>query len=274
LGLTNLIEGEVMGEEPTTARTPVGLLPVRGEGRAGERVTVLIRPEAASTCPREDTVVLRGMLTAASFRGRHYQIEVRCAGGVSLSFALRAAPDELPALGEAMALYLDPRGITVLAAGEGEPDWVTVTKADVHGRPVVRYSGQVLARTATRITLEATFERGPVAVEGLRLNPGDRFVEHFYADRWYNVFEVYDGASGAFKGWYCNITRPAAIGRERVAADDLALDLVVPVKDGAVLVDEDEFEALSLSLREREAALGAVEELRALARDDKLPRTK
>jgi hypothetical protein len=177
-------------------------------------------------------------------------------------------------LGGAIRLHLDPRGITVLAAGEGEPDWVTITKADVHGRPVVRYSGEVLERTETRITLEATFERGPVAVEGLRLNPGDRFVEHFYADRWYNVFEVYDGASGAFKGWYCNITRPAVIGRASVAADDLALDLVVPAKDGAVLVDEDEFEALVLSSREREAALGAVEELRALAEVGGLPRTR
>jgi thiamine transport system ATP-binding protein len=273
LGLTNLIEGEVVDEEPDIVRTAIGSLSIPGAKIGAGRVMVLVRPEAATTCPRDDTVPLEATLTAASFRGQHYQVEVSGPEGILLSFALRASPDELPALGEAIHLYLDPRGMTVLAAEEGEPDTVTVYKADAHGEPVVRYTGEVLARTATSITLEAIFRRGPVTVEGLDLNPGDRFVEHFYTDRWYNVFEIYDKDSGDLKGWYCNITRPAAIGRESVSADDLALDLVVSSKDGAVLVDEDEFEALSLSSSEREAALEAVEQVQALADRGELPRT-
>jgi ABC-type Fe3+/spermidine/putrescine transport system ATPase subunit/predicted RNA-binding protein associated with RNAse of E/G family len=274
LGLTNLLEGEVVEREAGIVRTAIGPLAIPGAETGKGRVMVLVRPEAAATCARDDTIPLEATLTAASFRGQHYQVEVSCPEGILLSFALRASPDELPALGEIIQLHLDPRGITVLAAEGGAPETVTVYKTDVHGEPVVRYTGEVLARTATSITLQAIFRRGPVTVEGLDLNPGDRFVEHFYADRWYNVFEIYDKESGDLKGWYCNITRPAVIGRESVSADDLALDLVVSSKDGAVLVDEDEFEALSLSSDEREAALEAVEQLRALADRGELPRTQ
>jgi ABC-type Fe3+/spermidine/putrescine transport system ATPase subunit len=272
LGLTNLLEGQVVQRQPTTVQTAIGLFGIPHREPKDDRVTVLVRPEAASICRRDDTIVLEGTLVAASFRGRHYQIEVSGPQGVSLAFALRASPEELPAPGESIQLHLDPRGITLLAGEDGEQDRITVCKTDVHGQPILCYAGEVLERTATSITLEATFRLGPLTVEGLTLNPGDRFVEHFYADRWYNVFEIYDGASGEFKGWYCNITRPAVIERQRVKADDLALDLVVPSKDGAVLVDEDEFEALELGAGEREAALAAVVQLRALAEEGNLPR--
>ena len=273
LGLTNLLEGKVIQGEPLTIETAIGPLSIHHLEPVGETVMVLVRPEAATTCPQQASIALEATLTATSFRGRHYQIEVSCSEGVSLSFDLRAAPDELPAPGETIRLQLDPRGITLLPANDGESDRVTVCKADARGQPVVRYTGEVLERTTTSITVEAIFRRGPLNVEGLVLNPGDRFVEHFYADRWYNVFEVYDRESGELKGWYCNVTRPAVIRRESVSADDLALDLVVPSSDGAVLVDLDEFEALSLSSHEREAAWGAVEQLRTLAKEGKLPRT-
>ena len=273
LGLTNLLEGKVVQVEPTAVKTAVGRFTIPHVAAMEETVMVLIRPEAASVCAHQDSIVLEATLTAASFRGRHYQIEISCPQGVSLSFDLSSSSDELPAVGETIRLHLDPRGITLLPADGGESKTVIVYKTDADGQPVLQYSGEVLERTTTSITLQATFRRGPLEVEGLALNPGDRFVEHFYADRWYNVFEVYDGESGELKGWYCNITRPAVIGRESVSADDLALDLVVPSKNGAVLVDVDEFEALSLNSGERAAALGAVAQLRALAREGKLPRT-
>ena len=52
-----------------------------------------------------------------------------------------------------------------------------------------------------------------------------RFVEYFFADRWYNIFAIYDRDDGKIKGWYCNIGMPALIEDGLVSYVDLALDL-------------------------------------------------
>ncbi len=150
-------------------------------------------------------------------------------------------------------------------------DAITVYKLDHHGREVWRYPGRVLARDAHSIRLEGFFNRGDTPVGPAVFKRGDRLVETFYSDRWYNVFAVYDGDDGALKGWYCNVTRPATISDEAVSGDDLALDVWVS-PDGAVTVlDEDEFAALALSEDERDAARRAVTQIIELARDGRLP---
>ncbi|MBK7217511.1 MAG: DUF402 domain-containing protein [Candidatus Promineofilum sp.] len=145
-------------------------------------------------------------------------------------------------------------------------DTLIVYKLDHHGREVWRYPGRVLARDAGSIRLEGFFNRDDTLVGPAVFKRGDRLVETFYSDRWYNVFAVYDRDDGALKGWYCNVTRPATITGDAVSSDDLALDVWVS-PDGAVAVlDEDEFAALELSDDEREAARQALRELVELAR--------
>ena len=91
---------------------------------------------------------------------------------------------------------------------------------------------------------------------------GDVFTEWFYSARWYNVFRIEDGASGALKGWYCNLTRPAQLGEQCVSADDLALDVFVRPDGALQLLDEDEYAELRLSALEHAAVLQAVEQIR------------
>lgn len=50
------------------------------------------------------------------------------------------------------------------------------------------------------------------------------FTEYYWRDRWYSVKEVRD-ASGALKGWYCDITRPATLVGTELIVEDLDLDL-------------------------------------------------
>ena len=95
------------------------------------------------------------------------------------------------------------------------------------------------------------------------LEPGDRWTEYFYADRWYNIFEIH-ASDGRLKGWYCNVTRPASIGNGEVAAEDLALDLWVAPDGEPQVLDEDEFDALAISPAEREAARQALAELQGM----------
>ncbi|GHA78995.1 DUF402 domain-containing protein [Streptomyces termitum] len=135
------------------------------------------------------------------------------------------------------------------------------------GRLKIRYPAEVLAETATRLSV-----RAPWAAEGVRdfgfvrFEPGDVFVEHYWADRWYTVKEV-RAADGVLKGWYCDVTRPAAIGPAGVVVEDLDLDLWVSADGSEVLrLDEDEFAASGLSAADPEAAERAVAALDELAR--------
>ena len=139
---------------------------------------------------------------------------------------------------------------------------VTIRKLDHAGRQVIAYPGQVLWCDGHAIVLRTGWDRAPLDLGFVVLEPGDRWTEYFYADRWYNIFEI--RASDRLKGWYCNVTRPARIGADEVVAEDLALDLWVAPDGETRVLDEDEFAALPLTPAEREAARKALAELQAM----------
>lgn len=141
---------------------------------------------------------------------------------------------------------------------------ITVHKLDAAGREVWAYPTRLVARGPAWIRVEGTFDRDDVVVGGLGLRRGDRMLELFFADRWYNVFAILDGAHGGLKAWYCNITRPARLEAADVFAEDLALDLLVYPDGHSLVLDEDEFEGLRLTPDEQARALAALTELREL----------
>lgn len=135
---------------------------------------------------------------------------------------------------------------------------ITVIKEDPFGEEVWRYEGEVIRRTSNSIEIKAIYNNRSVQVGELEFNPGDVFVESYFSDRWYNIFAIFDSANPQFKGWYCNITRPAVIARENISAVDLALDLLVYPDRRWTILDEDEFEQIHLSSPDRESALHAL----------------
>lgn len=148
---------------------------------------------------------------------------------------------------------------------------ITVFKRSHTGENVLEYSGDVVERDKTWVCLRARFSRDDVDAGYVVFRRGDEFIEWFYADRWYNVFEMHDVDDGHLKGWYCNITRPALITDHWIKADDLALDVFVS-PDGSILVlDEDEFAEIVISAEERRLALMAVEEIRRLVAKQEPP---
>jgi len=140
---------------------------------------------------------------------------------------------------------------------------VTVRKLDHSGVQVTEYPGRVVRRDDRAIVLRTAWLRDPLDLGFVVLEPGDQWVERFYADRWYNIFEIRD-EGGRLKGWYCNITRPARILADEVSAEDLELDLWVTSTGETLLLDEAEFAELSLSPKERSAGLAALAELRSM----------
>ncbi len=142
---------------------------------------------------------------------------------------------------------------------------ITVRKLDAHGREVWRYPGLVRERGESHVLIEARFSKERVDLGYVVFEKGDRFFEWFYSDRWYNVFEVRSVRDGELKGWYCNITRPAAIDETEISAIDLELDFWFDRNGAVTVLDQEEYDALDLSDAERHQVSIAVDELRALA---------
>jgi protein associated with RNAse G/E len=139
---------------------------------------------------------------------------------------------------------------------------ITIRKLDHDGRETFRYQGTVLERGETWVKLEAYFGR-PDRDEGyVVFRKGDRFVEYFYSDRWYNIFEMHDVADDHLKGWYCNLTRPVVLEPDAVVSEDLALDVWIDPSGEILLLDQAEFDALPLSDVDRENVWRGVDELR------------
>ncbi len=142
---------------------------------------------------------------------------------------------------------------------------ITIIKQNIHGQETWRYEGQVLQRTPDALLIEAQFKREDTLFQGILLKKGDPFIEAYYTQRWFNIFEMHDRDSGSVKGWYCNVTRPARFADGHIYSDDLALDYFVQPSGREFILDEDEFTALPLSPEEAASARAALAELRALA---------
>ncbi len=139
---------------------------------------------------------------------------------------------------------------------------VTVHKLDLRGEVVVRYDAELTERFANGVRLEARWTRPELPLGYTRFTPGDLFVEWFYTDRWYNIFEIHT-AEGHLKGWYCNIAEPASIAAGVVASRDLLLDLWVDSHGEVQVLDEDEFAAADLDDATRARAQQALAQLKA-----------
>jgi len=148
---------------------------------------------------------------------------------------------------------------------------IKVQKKNPAGEVTYEYEGVLLSRDGNSITLEALFNREDMPFMDVVLKKGDRFVEHYYTDRWYNIFAVYDRDDGQIKGWYCNIGKPALIDDGVVSYVDLALDLWVSVNGKQTVLDEDEFEKLDLNEELSAGALNGLNELKLLAKNNKPP---
>lgn len=138
---------------------------------------------------------------------------------------------------------------------------ITVIKNDHMGREVWRYTGELIDRGPTWVNLEAVFNRADLVKPYHTFRQGDRFVEWFYSNRWYSLFEMYDVDDGRLVGWYCNVARPAVLGSDTITADDLALDLYVGPDGSMIVLDEDEFAALPVDESTRAAARAALDHL-------------
>ena len=149
------------------------------------------------------------------------------------------------------------------------PGMTVVVRLVKDPRPEIRYDAVVLSDDGTHIVVRAPWAGAAERDMGfVRFGDGDVFTEHFWRDRWYSVKEV-RAADGTFKGWYCDVARPATVRDGVLVVQDLDLDLWVSADRSVILrLDEDEFLASGLPDRDPVAAQQArqaLDELVALA---------
>jgi len=135
---------------------------------------------------------------------------------------------------------------------------ITIIKKNVYGQETWRYHGSLIERNGSQIKLEAFFDRQDTNVQGLLIGKGDRFIETWFTDRWYNIFEIHARADDRLRGWYCNIGCPAEVDGNMLSYVDLALDLIVLPDGKQIVLDEDEFAELELDSETRLHALSAL----------------
>jgi hypothetical protein len=143
---------------------------------------------------------------------------------------------------------------------------ITVVKCNHRGEEVFRWKGRLLERDGAHIKIEARFGLSGLFMGEAPLYVGDRFVEDYYSDRWYNSFEVHDRNTDQVKCWYCNVAYPAEITADTIWFRDLALDLLVYPDGRQQVLDEAEFEELKVPQDDQTSALAALEELKELFR--------
>jgi protein associated with RNAse G/E len=142
---------------------------------------------------------------------------------------------------------------------------VEVIKLNPQGEETWRYDGLVLARDRTSILIEAYFNRDDLLFNGILLKKNDRFIERYFNDRWYNIFEIHDREDDQIKGWYCNVTKPAVFTPGKIAYVDLALDVLVYPNGSYLVLDKDEFDDLEIDENSRKQAIKALDALVSLA---------
>jgi hypothetical protein len=138
---------------------------------------------------------------------------------------------------------------------------VIILKHDPSGKLVFRYEGRLLERGKNEALVEAFFGLEGRSLVDIPLNKGDRFLESYYTDRWFNIYEIRDRDDDRLKAWYCNIAAPAVIQPGQITFRDFALDLLVYPDGRQLVLDEDEFVDLECKPAERRLALAGLAQL-------------
>nr|HET6904378.1 DUF402 domain-containing protein [Ktedonobacteraceae bacterium] len=138
---------------------------------------------------------------------------------------------------------------------------ITVVKQNPRGEPKIQYQGEILERLASGVIIQAYWSQAAKNLGYTTFEPGDRFIEYYYTNRWYNIFDIAD-ANGVRKGRYCNVAEPAVLFDERIEQVDLLLDVWVNPHGAVRVLDEDEFAADTMLTNEQRS--GAKQGLQAL----------
>jgi uncharacterized protein len=146
---------------------------------------------------------------------------------------------------------------------------ITVVKLNTQHQVKLCYQADIIEHRTHGVILSSVWTLPLRDLGCTHFEPGDRFREYYYTDRWFNIQEVVS-AKGTRKGWYCDIAEPVVVENNQMSLVDLELDVWVSAEGKPYLLDEDEFETSPLSQAQRLAARHGVQALLQMleARED------
>jgi hypothetical protein len=121
---------------------------------------------------------------------------------------------------------------------------------------IFAWTGDIVEDAADHVTVQALWAVGnkPMHLGYTIFEPGDTFLETYYARQWFSVWEVRSHRNGRTKGWYCNVCRPFEREGNQLRFIDMELDVFVYPDGRFVILDEDELLAAGLPPDDEEAA--------------------
>lgn len=90
------------------------------------------------------------------------------------------------------------------------------------------------------------------------IKQGTVSFEHFWKDRWYNIFRFHE-PDGSLRNYYCNVAMPPTFTDESLDFVDLDIDVVVWPDGRVELLDRDEFKLNSVKFGYPEVVIAAAE---------------
>lgn len=122
---------------------------------------------------------------------------------------------------------------------------IHVRKLRPDGSQAFAWDGVILRCDAAGIVLRAQFNVDLVDLGFTTFRRGDEFVEFYYWERCFNVFQI-SAADGVFKGWYANVGLPAELNADagELRYVDLELDVWAHATGEFIVLDQAEFDTL------------------------------
>lgn len=138
------------------------------------------------------------------------------------------------------------------------PRTITVHAKKYDGRVRKKWSGGLVRNTDGVIVLIAKFEKAVEHNDLGVIEAGTVSFEHFWLDRWYNVFRFHR-PGGDLLAYYTNIAMPAVIENDALCYVDLDIDVILWPDGGVEVLDRDDFEENSVKFGYAEGDKQAVE---------------
>lgn len=137
-----------------------------------------------------------------------------------------------------------------------------------------RWEAELIGRSGQRLTFVGSFGMDVEHPELGFIERGTISYEHYWLDRWYNVFRFHR-PDGTLRNWYCNVNLPPRFKGDVLDYIDLDLDLLVWPDLSTVILDRDDFERNSECYdypdAVREGAESALGELRLMIDGRRFP---
>lgn len=120
---------------------------------------------------------------------------------------------------------------------------VRVLKHD--GNEYRRWRGRIAKQDGSLIVLEAEFDVDVSHHLLGEIKRGTRLIEHYWLDRWYNVFRFLRD-DGSTRLYYCNVNKPPVVDGQYLTYIDMDIDVIVRPDYSYEVLDLDEFKANSV----------------------------